>query len=97
MVRLGQEPLYLWVLPWRVGVNQDPHSAQYYNPRRGQAEIITKTASAGYHGEFNTTFRDSSMVRRTLAKSPALIPLVVCSSVRASSFERQLFVAGCPL
>jgi hypothetical protein len=44
-----------------VRINQDPYSAQYYWPGRGQMEIITKSAADHYHGEFNFQFRDSSM------------------------------------
>ena len=44
-----------------VHINQDPYSAQYYNPGRGQIEIISKSAANGFHGQFNFTFRDNSM------------------------------------
>jgi hypothetical protein len=44
-----------------VRINQDPYSAQYYWPGRGQMEIITKSAADNYHGEFNFIFRDSAM------------------------------------
>ncbi|HUX44571.1 MAG TPA: TonB-dependent receptor [Terracidiphilus sp.] len=44
-----------------VLINQDPYSAQYYWPGRGQMEIITKSAADHYHGEFNFYFRDSAM------------------------------------
>jgi hypothetical protein len=44
-----------------VRINQDPYSAQYYNPGRGQMEIITKSAADHYHGQFNFLFRDSAM------------------------------------
>ena len=44
-----------------VRINQDPYSAQYYWPGRGQMEIITKSAADHYHGEFNFIFRDSAM------------------------------------
>ena len=36
-----------------VRINQDPYSAQYYWPGRGQMEIITKSAADNYHGQFN--------------------------------------------
>ncbi len=42
-----------------VHINQDPYSAQYYRPGRGQIEIITKQAADAYHGQFNFLFRDS--------------------------------------
>ncbi len=42
-----------------VLINQDPYSAQYYWPGRGQMDIITKQAAAAYHGEFNFFYRDS--------------------------------------
>lgn len=44
-----------------IRINQDPYSAQYYWPGRGQMEIITKSAADKYHGEFNFIFRDSAM------------------------------------
>lgn len=44
-----------------VRINQDPYSAQYYYPGRGQMEIITKSAAEHYHGQFNFLFRDSAM------------------------------------
>jgi len=42
-----------------VIINQDPYSAQYYWPGRGQIDIITKQAADAYHGEFNFLYRDS--------------------------------------
>jgi len=44
-----------------VRINQDPYSAQYYWPGRGQMEIVTKSAADKYHGQFNFLFRDSDM------------------------------------
>lgn len=44
-----------------VRINQDPYSAQYYWPGRGQMEIITKSSADKFHGQFNFTFRDSAM------------------------------------
>jgi TonB dependent receptor/Carboxypeptidase regulatory-like domain len=44
-----------------VRINQDPYSAQYYWPGRGQMEIVTKSSADNYHGQFNFLFRDSSM------------------------------------
>jgi hypothetical protein len=44
-----------------VHINQDPYSAQYYRPGRGQMEIITKQAADSYHGQFNFLFRDASL------------------------------------
>jgi hypothetical protein len=44
-----------------VRINQDPYSAQYYWPGRGQMEIITRSAADHYHGQFNFLFRDSTM------------------------------------
>lgn len=44
-----------------VRINQDPYSAQYYWPGRGQMEIITKSAADHYHGQFNFSFRDSAL------------------------------------
>lgn len=44
-----------------VRINQDPYSAQYYWPGRGQMEIITRSAAEHYHGQFNFMFRDSAL------------------------------------
>ena len=44
-----------------VRINQDPYSARYYSPGRGQMEIITKAAAQQYHGQFNFYFRDSAL------------------------------------
>jgi hypothetical protein len=44
-----------------VRINQDPYTAQYYWPGRGQMEIVTKSAADHYHGQFNFLFRDSAM------------------------------------
>lgn len=44
-----------------VHINQDPYSARYYRPGRGQIEIITRQAEQEYHGQFNFLFRDSAM------------------------------------
>jgi Carboxypeptidase regulatory-like domain/TonB dependent receptor len=44
-----------------VRINQDPYSAQYYWPGRGQMEIISKSAADHYHGQFNFYFRDSAL------------------------------------
>jgi hypothetical protein len=44
-----------------VRINQDPYSAQYYWPGRGQMEIVSKSAADHYHGQFNFMFRDSAL------------------------------------
>jgi Carboxypeptidase regulatory-like domain/TonB dependent receptor len=44
-----------------VRINQDPYSARYYSPGRGQMEIITRATADAYHGEFNFYFRDSAL------------------------------------
>ncbi len=44
-----------------IRINQDPYSAQYYWPGRGQMEIITRSAADHYHGQFNFMFRDSAL------------------------------------
>ena len=44
-----------------VRINQDPYSAQYYWPGRGQMEIITKSAADHYHGQFNFLVRNSAL------------------------------------
>ena len=43
----------------RVSINQDPYSAQYRQPGRGQIEIITKSTADKFHGAATFTFRDS--------------------------------------
>ena len=45
----------------RVSVNQDPYSAQYRQPGRGQVEIVTKSTADAFHGEASFTFRDSAL------------------------------------
>jgi hypothetical protein len=45
----------------RVSVNQDPYSAQYRSPGRGQVEIVTKPATDRFHGAFTFTFRDAAL------------------------------------
>ena len=53
-----------------VRINQDPYSAQYYWPGRGQMEIITRSAADHYHGQFNFFFRDSDLnAKNALAAS----------------------------
>jgi hypothetical protein len=44
-----------------VRINQDPYSARYYSPGRGQMEIITKSTADRYHGQLNFYFRDSAL------------------------------------
>jgi len=44
-----------------VRINQDPYSARYYYPGRGQIEIITKSTAQQYHGQLNFYFRDSAL------------------------------------
>ncbi|MGA2047012.1 MAG: TonB-dependent receptor [Terracidiphilus sp.] len=44
-----------------IRINQDPYSAQYYWPGRGQMEIITKSTADHYHGQFNFLYRDSAL------------------------------------
>jgi hypothetical protein len=44
-----------------IHINEDPFTARYYRPGRGQMEIITKPAADEYHGEFNFLFRDSAL------------------------------------
>jgi hypothetical protein len=44
-----------------IHINEDPFTARYYRPGRGQMEIITKPTSDQYHGEFNFLFRDSAL------------------------------------
>ena len=44
-----------------VRINQDPYSAQYYWPGRGQMEIVTRSTAEHYHGQFNFLYRNSAM------------------------------------
>ncbi len=44
-----------------VKINQNPYSAEYFRPGRGRIEIITKQATADYHGALNVLFRDSRL------------------------------------
>jgi hypothetical protein len=44
-----------------VHINEDPYSAAYYRPGRGQIEIITKPTSDKLHGQLNFLFRDSAL------------------------------------
>ena len=65
-----------------VRINQDPYSAQYYWPGRGQMEIVTKSAADNYHGQFNFLFRDSALnAQNALAPSK---PLSSAASTRAT-------------
>ena len=41
-----------------VKINQNPYAAEFSRPGRGRIEIITKPASAHYHGALNFLFRD---------------------------------------
>ena len=45
----------------QVVINQDPYSAQYYRPGRGQIDVISKQAADAYHGQFNFSYRDSAL------------------------------------
>lgn len=45
----------------QVTINQDPFSARYYQPGRGQIEITTKSTTDKYHGAFNFLFRDAAL------------------------------------
>jgi hypothetical protein len=44
-----------------IHINEDPYTARYYRPGRGQMEILTKPSADQYHGEFNFLFRDSAL------------------------------------
>jgi hypothetical protein len=44
----------------RVSINENPYSAQYRQPGRGQVEIITKNTADKFHGAATFTFRDST-------------------------------------
>ncbi|HZP06401.1 MAG TPA: carboxypeptidase-like regulatory domain-containing protein [Terracidiphilus sp.] len=53
-----------------VRINQDPYSARYYYPGRGQMEIVSKSAAQNFHGELNFYFRDSALnAKNALAPS----------------------------
>jgi hypothetical protein len=43
----------------RISINQNPYSAQYKQPGRGQIEIITKTTADKFHGSASFSFRDA--------------------------------------
>lgn len=43
----------------QVRINQNPYSAEFARPGRGNIEIITKEATSDYHGTLNFIFRDS--------------------------------------
>ena len=43
----------------RVSINQDPYSAQYRQPGRGQVEIVTKNTADKFHGTADFSLRDS--------------------------------------
>ena len=45
----------------RISVNQDPYSAQYRQPGKGQVEIITKSTADRFHGSASFTFRDAAL------------------------------------
>ena len=43
----------------RITINQNPYSAQYRQPGRGQIEIITKQTADKFHGSASFSFRDA--------------------------------------
>jgi hypothetical protein len=43
----------------RISINQNPYSAQYKQPGRGQIEIVTKNVADKFHGSASFTFRDA--------------------------------------
>jgi len=45
----------------RVSTNEDPYSAEYRQPGRGQVEIITKSAADHFHGSASFTYRNSAL------------------------------------
>ncbi len=45
----------------RVSINEDPYSAEYRQPGRGQVEITTKGASEHFHGQASFTYRNSAL------------------------------------
>jgi hypothetical protein len=45
----------------RISINQNPYSAQYRQPGRGQIEIVTKQIADKFHGEASFTFRDAAL------------------------------------
>ena len=48
----------------QLKINQDPYSAVYARPGRGRIDIITKAATATYHGEGTATVRDGHLDAR---------------------------------
>ncbi len=45
----------------RVSINQDPYSAQYAKPGKGQIEITTKSTTDKFHGSITFVFRDAAL------------------------------------
>jgi len=45
----------------RVSINEDPYSAEYRQPGRGQVEVITKSAADHFHGSASFTYRNSAL------------------------------------
>lgn len=45
----------------KVVINEDPYSAQYYWPGRGQIDIVTKQAADAFHGEFDFSYRNAAL------------------------------------
>jgi hypothetical protein len=45
----------------RVSINQDPYSALYHNPGRGQVEIVTKSTADSFHGSASITYRNAAL------------------------------------
>lgn len=53
-----------------VKINNDPYSAEFYQPGRGQIQITTKPAANAFHGSLNFTFRDSAFDARNAFAPP---------------------------
>jgi hypothetical protein len=45
----------------RVSINEDPYTAEYRQPGRGQVEIVTKSAADHFHGSASFTYRNSAL------------------------------------
>jgi hypothetical protein len=57
MKTLGVDPTAIE----RITINQDPYSARYRQPGRGQIEVTTKNTSEKFHGSLTFAFRDSAL------------------------------------
>jgi hypothetical protein len=57
-----------------VKINNDPYSAEFYQPGRGQIQIITKPTVDAFHGSLNFDFRDGIFDARNAFAPPGPKP-----------------------